>query len=182
MLKRFLIIFFIFLFQAFYICVDAYSPYLPKGTLIKVYTKIPLSTKNLEEGSRVHFIAPADVWVLEQKAISKGDIFKGYVSMLKMPVQGVNAAMSITIDELVTKEGERIGLDGRIIFSNSDVLGGNLTDPVSYNTTIHPRKVYGNLWGGTLQYVPSGEYEFGHHVEVTTRDNIFVQLDDDYYL
>jgi hypothetical protein len=61
-------------------------------------------------------------------------------------------------------------------------LGGNLTNPASYNTTIHPRKVYGNHWGGALQYVPSGEYEFGHHVGIDMRDNIFVQIDEDYYI
>lgn len=156
---------------------------LPKGSLIKVYTKIPLNTSSLEEGSEVYFVAPADVWVFENKVINKGDIFNGYVSMLKMPVQGVNAAMSIKITSVETQDGHERKLDGRIIFEGSkDVLGGNLTYPASYNKTIHPRRVYGNIWGGTLQYVPSGEYEFGHHVEVTSRDSIFVELDDDFYI
>ena len=149
---------------------------------IKVYTKKPLNTQNLEEGSKVYFIAPSDVWVLEQKAVEKGDIFQGHVSMLKMPVQGVNAAMSVAITEIIKQDGEKIDLKGRIIFSGTDVLGGNLTNPASYNTTIHPRKVYGNHWGGTLQYVPSGEYEFGHHVGIGSRDSIFVQIDEDYYI
>ena len=160
----------------------AWEPYLQSGSLVKVYTKVPLSTEHLEEGSRVYFIVPADVWVLEQKAIEKGDIFQGYVSMLKMPVQGVNAAMSITITDLIKPNGEKYPVKGRLIFSNSDVLGGNLTNPASYNTTIHPRKVYGNIWGGALQYVPSGEYEFGQHVGIDMRDNIFVQFDEDYYI
>ncbi len=160
----------------------AFSPYLKKGTLIKVYTRVPLTTANLEEGSRVYFISPADVWILEDKAIEKGDIFLGYVSMLKMPVLGVNAAMKINIDSLVRKNGEKRQLKGKIIFSGSDTLGGNLTNPASYNTTIHPRKVYGNPWGGTLQYVPSGEYEFGQHVRIDARDNIFVEIDEDFYI
>ena len=161
----------------------AYEPYIPKGSLVRVYTKVPLSTEHLEEGSQVYFIAPSDVWVVEKKAIAKGEIFLGYVSMLKMPTQGVNAAMSITITSVVNpKTMEKRELNGRIIFSNSDVLGGNLTNPASYNTTIHPRKVYGNIWGGTLQYVPSGEYEFGSHVRIDQRDNIFVQLDENVYI
>lgn len=159
-----------------------WDPYLPKGTLVKVYTRVPLTTENLEEGSKVYFIAPADVWVLEQKAISEGDIFEGFVSMLKVPVQGVNAAMSITITNVLKKDGENRPIKGRMIFANTDILGGNLTNPASYNTTIHPRKVYGNIWGGTLQYVPSGEYEFGQHVGISNRDNIFVQIDEDYYI
>lgn len=160
----------------------AYEPYIPKGSLVKVYTKIPLSTEHLEEGSQVYFIAPSDVWVVEKKMIEKGEIFKGYVSMLKMPIQGVNAAMRIAITEIINpKTKTRKEIDGIIIFSNRETLGGNITNPASYNTTIHPRKVYGNVWGGTLQYVPSGEYEFGQHVKVNQRDSLFVQFNEDYY-
>ena len=180
MLKRAFLIF-LTLFFTKLVCF-AWDAHLQKGTLIKVYTKIPLSTEHLEEGSRVYFIVPADVWVLEQKAIEKGDIFIGHVSMLKMPIQGVNAALSITITDLIKPNGEKFPVTGRLIFANKDVLGGGLTNPASYNRTIHPRKVYGNLWGGSLQYVPSGEYEFGSHVGIDARDNIFVQLDEDYYI
>ena len=180
--KIYLTILIIFLFFVTSSYCFAFLPCLKKGTLVKVYPKVPLSTQSLEEGSRVYFISPADVWVLENKAIEKGDIFLGYVSMLKMPVVGVNAAMSINIDSLVKKSGEKREIKGKIIFSNSEILGGNLTNPASYNTTIHPRKVYGNPWGGTLQYVPCGEYEFGQHVGIDARDNIFVQFDEDYYI
>lgn len=162
-------------------CVLASELYLPKGSLVKVYTKKIYTTQSLEEGSRVYFIAPSDVWVLEKKAVEKGDIFQGYVSMLKLPVQGVNAAMKIDIDSIIKQNGERKSIKGKIIFSGSDVLGGTLTNPASYNTTIHPRKVYGNHWGGTLQYVPSGEYEFGQHVYIGPRDNLLIEFSEDYY-
>ena len=160
-----------------------YEEYLPKGSLIKVYAKIPLSTANLEEGSEVFFIAPADVWVVEKKLVEKGDIFKGYVSNLKMPILGVNASMSIKITTIVDKYGDERDFSGRIIFQGStDTLGGNLTNPATYHRVVHPRKVYGNPLGGTLQYVPSGEYEFGNHVGVNARDNLFIELDEDFYI
>ena len=180
MVKKILLIILTFIIN--FSCSFAYSPYLQKGTLIKVVAKEPITTKNLEEGSIVYFIAPCDVWVLEKKAIRKGDIFRGYVSMLKMPVMGVNAALSIKIDGIFKTTGEKEVIDGRIIFSNSDVLGGNLTNPASYNKSFFPKKVYGNIWGGTYRYVPSGEWEYGQHVRVDSFDNIFVQLDEDYYL
>ncbi len=180
MIKK--IIFIILIFFGFALAALSYSPYIPKGTLVKVYTKVPINTKSLEEGSRVYFIAPSDVWVQETKAVAKGDIFTGYVSMLKMPVQGVNAAMSITIDGIIKDRNHQRTMTGRVIFASSDVLGGNLTNPASYNKTIHPRRVYGNRWGGTLQWVPSGEYEFGSHVGITSRDNIFVQFDENFYI
>lgn len=183
--KTLLIILIFFVTNLFFVLyAQDYIPYLQKGTLVKVQTKTPLSTENLEEGSRVYFISPSDVWVLEKKVIEKGDIFCGYVSMLKMPIQGVNAAMSITVTDIIKpKSKEKKSITGRIIFfKGSDVLGGDLTNPASYNTTIHPRRVYGNYWGGTLQYVPSGEYEFGRHVRITQRDSVFVQFDEDYYI
>lgn len=158
-----------------------FTPYLQKGTLIKVYSKEPITTKNLEEGSIVYFISPADVWVIENKLIEKGDVFQGYVSMLKMPILGVNAALSIKITGIIKLNGDKQKLEGRVIFRNSDILGGNLTNPLSYNKSFFPRRVYGNRWGGTYRYVPSGEYEQGQHVRIDSRDDIFIQLDEDYY-
>lgn len=160
----------------------AYDAYLPKGTLIKVYPRIPISTEFYEEGDTVYFSAPADVWVLESKAVESGDIFKGYISMLKMPIQGVNATMKIDITNILKKDGSSRDFKGKIIFATSDTLGGNLTQPASYRKVIHPRKVYGAIWGGTMQYVPSGEYEFGSHVGITVRDSIFIETQEDYYL
>ena len=45
-----------------------------------------------------------------------------------------------------------------------------------------PRKVYKNIWGGTLKYVTSGEYEFGQHVRIDMKSSIFVQLNENFYL
>ena len=160
----------------------AYDIKIPKGTLVKVYAKVPYTTEHLEVGSNVYFISPSDVWVQETKVISKGDIFLGNVNMLKLPIQGVNAAMSISITDILTPSGEKYSIKGRLIFASKDVLGGDLTNPASYNKTIHPRKVYGNIWGGTMQYVPSGEYEFGSHVGISQKDMIFVQFDEDFYI
>jgi len=181
MLKKILLT--ILIFTTTCATIFAYTPHLQKGALIKVYSKVPISTENLEEGSVVNFISPADLWVLEQKAIEKGDIFWGYVNSLKMPVLGVNAAMSIKIKKIVKKNGEQKDFKGTIIFPNGqDTLGGNLTNPASYNKALHTRKVYGNIWGGTLQYVPSGEYEFGSHVGITSRDSLIIRLDEQYYI
>ena len=101
--------------------------------------------------------------------------------MLKLPVQGVNAAIKIDIDTIIKLNGEKRNIKGKVLFSGSDVFGGTLTNPASYNTTIHPRKVYGNHWGGSLQYVPSGEYEFGQHVYFGPRDNLLIEIGEDYY-
>ena len=180
MLRKLILL--IFIFFVTNISSLAYEPYLQKGALISVLPKVTLSSEFLEEGSKVYFIAQSDVWLLEKKAISEGDIFVGHVSLLKMPILGVNAAMKIEITDVIKKDGEKRSLSGKIIFPSGEVLGGTLTNPASYNQIIHPRKVYGCPWGGTLQYVPSGEYEFGSHVQVTPRDILFVQLVENYFI
>ncbi len=161
---------------------SCYELYAPKGTLIKVYTKIPITTENLQEGSNVYFVVPSDVWVHETKVFEAGDIFKGVVTMLKMPVLGVNAAMKVKITDIIKKEGYIDSVNGTLMFGTSDTLGGNLTEPSSYNKSYFPKKVYGSIWGGTYKYVPSGEYEFGRHMVINMRDSLFVQLDEDYYI
>ena len=180
MIKKLLLIFLTIVFLKSF--GGSYSPYLPKGTLIKVVPQVTLSTEQLEENSVVYFIAPSDVWVQEEKAVEKGDIFKGYVSMLKMPVLGVNAAMKIKTTDIIKQDGSMYEFNGRIMYKNSDMIGGNLTNPASYNRTVHPRRVYGNPWGGTMQFVPSGEYEEGQHVKINMRDSMFIELDEDYYI
>ena len=165
----------------FFSCVSfGYDEYVPKGTLVRIYTKIPLTTEHLEENSVVYFVIPSDVWVREKKAFEAGDILKGYVSMLKMPVQGVNAAMKINITDIIKKEGYIEPIAGKVIFGNRDILGGNLTNPASYNKSYFPRKVYGNNWGGTFKYVPSGEYEFGNHMVINMKDSLFMELTENY--
>ena len=178
MIKKIILLKIIFLF---FVAFGTYTPYIPHGQLISVKTKTPITTEHLEEGAILYFISPADVWVLENKAISKGDIFKGYVSMLKMPVKGVNAALKVEITDLIRVDGTVDEIKGRIIFGSSDTLGGNLTNPLSYNKMYHTKKVYGAIWGGTYQYVPSGEYEFGRHMIVNMKDSLYVQFDEDYY-
>lgn len=179
MLKKFLLIFLTFLLTQ--LNVFASALYIPKGTLVKVAAKAPITTQNLEEGTIVYFMATSDVWVQEEKAIEKGDVFQGVVNKITMPVLGVNASLGIGIIGIRKVNGQRCSLNGRIIFNSGDILGGNLTHPASYNVNLKPMKTYGYAWGGALQYVPSGDYEFGQHVRVDSHDRIFVQFDEDFY-
>ena len=90
--------------------------------------------------------------------------------------------MKIKITDIIKQDGSMYEFSGKIMYKNSDMIGGNLTNPASYNRTVHPRRVYGNPWGGTMQFVPSGEYEEGQHVKINMRDSMFIELDEDYYI
>ncbi len=152
---------------------------LDKGAFILVYTKKTLSTDTLQEGDRVYFISPADVWVNETNIIPKNTIFTGYVSMLKMPIKGVNAAIKFKITHLTLPNGETRELNGYISNGKSDIIGGEMTPPASYNKMTH---LYQSRWhwSGTTQWVPSGEYEYGQHRGVKPGQNLFVVLENPY--
>ena len=152
---------------------------LDTGTLILVHSTKVLSTKTLQEGDSVFFVAPADVWVDEINIVPKNTIFKGYVSMLKMPVKGINAALKFKITHIILPNGETRNFDGYISNGKSDIIGGEQTPPASYNKMAHiyPSRLH---WSGTTQWVPSGEYEYGMHRGVKPGQNLFVVLQSPY--
>lgn len=153
---------------------------LEKGAFVLVESKKVLSTETLQEGDRVYFIAPADVWVNETNIVPKNSVFVGYVSMLKMPIKGVNAALSIKITHIVLPDGTTKEFSGRISNGSSDILGGELTPPASYNKMTHLYQTRWK-WSGTTQWVPSGEYEYGQHRGIEPGQKLFVIVDEPYY-
>ena len=153
---------------------------LKKGAFILVQAPKIYSTQTLEEGDSVYFIAPSDVWVNETNIVPKNSIFIGYVSMLKMPIKGINAAMSIKITKIRLPSGEIREFSGKLSTGKSDIIGGELAPPASYNKMTHPYKSRW-LWSGTTQWVPSGDYEYGQHRGVKPGQNLFVVVEEPYY-
>lgn len=152
---------------------------LNKGAFVLVYAKKVLSSATMQEGDQVYFVSPADIWVNETNIIPKNAVFVGYISMLKMPIKGVNAAFSIKITNIILPQGSVRNFAGTISNGSSDIIGGELTPPASYKKTIHPYKSR-LKWSGTTQWIPSGEYEFGEHSAITPTQKMFVVLDEPY--
>lgn len=152
---------------------------LNKGALILVYPKKVLSTAALQEGDPVYFISPADIWVNETNIVPQNSVFIGYVSMLKMPVKGVNAAFSVKITQIITPDGMTKNFEGTLSNGSSDIFGGELTAPASYNKMAHPYLSRWR-WSGSTQWVPSGDYEFGVHRSITPSTKVFIVLDEPY--
>lgn len=152
---------------------------LKEGSFVLVYAIKKYSTDMLQEGDPVYFIAPSDVWLDETNIVPKNSVFSGYVSMLRMPVTGVNAALSIKITNITTPDGVTKEFDGRLTNGKNDVIGGELTPPASYNkmTHLYQSRLH---WSGTTQWVPSGEYEFGQHRGVVPGQNLFIVVDTPY--
>lgn len=152
---------------------------LKEGAFVLVHATKKFTTETLQEGDAVYFVVPSDVWLDETNIVPKNSIFSGYVSMLKMPVKGVNAALSVKITNITLPDGSTKVFSGRLTNGKSDVIGGELTPPASYNkmTHLYQSRMH---WSGTTQWVPSGEYEYGQHRGVVPGQNLFVVLDEPY--
>ena len=148
---------------------------LTEKTLIPVNPTKTLSTSVQEEGDDVYFIVPSDLWIEEEKVIPKNSIIKARITMLKMPVTGVNAAMKIQAEEIKCPNGATYEISGDVSYKGETQIGGDLTPPRSYNKSIHSRN--GEYYTGVIsQYVPSGEYEFGQHITIMPSEILYIIL------
>jgi len=154
---------------------------IPKGTIVQVYAKKPISTMNYQEGDIIYFVNPSDVWSGEENIFPKNTIFTGHINFLKMPVQGVNGAFKGKITKVILPTGEQFNINAVIHYKGGTTVGGELTSPASYNRAVHVTQGW-TFMSGTLQWVPSGEYEFGQHATLTTKDPVFILLEDDYIM
>ena len=154
---------------------------IPKGTALKVYPNEVLSTMLNQEGDRVTFINQSDMWIEEINAIPLNTQLQGYVSTVKKPVKGVNGAIAFVVDTMVFPDGRQFSINAVVQSNGQNLIGGGLTPPTSYNYTIHTQRPIGWFGGlkGVLQYVPSGEYDFGKHTTVGPRDPLFIIFQED---
>ena len=158
---------------------DINSCFLSKDAFIPVNPTKAISSSTLEEGDFVYFIVPSDLWLGEYKIIPKNTIIKAKITMLKMPITGINAAMRIEALEMVSPDGRKNSIKGTVTYKGERQIGGDLTPPASYNKALHPRK--GEYYNGVVaQYVPSGEYEFGQHITLMPNDTLYIILDEDF--
>lgn len=152
---------------------------VPKGVVIQVYAKKPISTLTHHEGDAIYFLNPSDVYSGEENVFPRNSIFTGYINFLKLPIQGINGALQGKITGVILPDGEQKEINGVLYYRGTPMIGGELAPPASYNQAIHPTKGW-VFQSGVLQWVPSGEYEFGRHTTINTRDPIFILLEEDY--
>ena len=149
---------------------------IPKGTALRVYPNEVLSTMLNQEGDRVVFINQADMWIEEVNAIPLNTRLEGYVSTVKKPVKGVNGAIGFSVDSMTFPNGRKVPISATVQSNGQNLIGGGLTPPTSYNYTIHTQRPIGWFGGlkGVLQYVPTGDYEFGKDTTVGPKDPLFI--------
>ena len=153
--------------------------FMSKGMFVPIQPTKVLSTSTYEEGDTVDFIVPSDMWIDEYKIIPKNSIIKAKITSLKMPVTGVNAAMTIKTDSVIFPDGRIFDIKGDVTYKGETKIGGTLTPPSSYNKSLHSWK--GEYYNGVIaQYVPSGKYEFGQHITIMPSEMLYLILNEDF--
>ena len=143
---------------------------IPNGTIVRVYPRKPISTENYQIGDFVYFVNPTDMWQGTKILIPESTVFAGTIATLHMPVQGVNASMSMKIDKMILPTGEKYDISATITHNGKEILGGEQTNPASYNRSIH----YIAPFRGVMQWVPSGEWEEGTHITIDQKKELYV--------
>lgn len=146
---------------------------LSKGTFIPVISAQEISTEVMDEGSKVEFIATNDLYLHEKNVIPKDTKLYGYIYKINEPVIGTNSSMLIRITKILLADGFEIPVKAYIYSSNNFLIGGELTDPASFEVKPSYRQGYGK---GYCNYVPGPTRKMGKHTIIASGANLLVIL------
>ncbi len=145
---------------------------IAKGTFIPVISSQEISTLYSDIGSKVKFISTTDLYLRETNIIPQNTEFFGYIEKLNEPVIGTNASMTIKITKLKLADGFEVPMRGYIFTTNGNIIGGELTEPTTYDKIPSYRQGCKNFVG----YVPGNTRKMGEHKVVAAGANLIIVL------
>lgn len=151
---------------------------LAKGTFIPVISAQEISTAYCDIGTKVKFLSTNDLYLYETKIIPQNTEFFGYIEKLNEPVTGTNASMVIKVAKLRLADGFEIPLRGYICANNSILIGGELTEPETYNKKASYRQGFKTMVG----YVPGPTRKMGEHTAIASGADLLIILTGPLYI
>lgn len=151
---------------------------LAKGTLIPVISAQEISTQYCDIGTGVKFISTSDLYLHETNVIPQNTEFFGYIEKLNEPIIGTNASMIIKIAKLRFIDGFEIPVRGYIYVNNSPLIGGELTEPASYDKKVSYRQGFDTMIG----YVPGPTRKMGEHKVIASGADLLIVLTGPLYI
>lgn len=145
---------------------------VPKGTFIPVISTQEISTEYCDVGTKIKFISTTDLYLYETNVIPKETEFYGYIEKINEPVLGTNASMTIKLTKLKLVDGFEIPMRGYIIVNNSPLIGGELTEPASYDKKPSYRQGFRSMVG----YVPGATRKMGEHKVIASGADLLIML------
>lgn len=145
---------------------------LAKGTFIPVISTQEISTAYCDVGTKLKFISTSDLYLYDTNIIPKETEFFGYIEKINEPVVGTNASMTIKISRLKMPDGFEIPFKGYLYVNNSLLIGGELTQPATYDKKPSFRQGYYPMVG----YVPGPTRQMGEHKVIAAGADLLIVL------
>lgn len=143
---------------------------LAKGTFIPVISTQEISTAYSDIGTKVKFISTSDLYLYETNVIPQNTEFSGSIEKLNEPVIGTNAAMVIKITGLKFPDGFEMPVKGYIYTVNGNLIGGELTEPATYDK----KPSYRQGCIPVLGYVPGPTRKMGEHKVIASGADLII--------
>ncbi len=149
---------------------------IPAGYHIPILSLQEFSTAYTDEGEQLNFVTTNDIYMFNKNVIPQGTKISGYIEKKNEPIRGTNAAMKVFLNKMYLPDGYEIPIKAYISTSNDNKIGGELTEPETYNKVPHFQRWTMFRAFGVLQYVPGGQRRMGEHVTISSGANMVIVL------
>lgn len=149
---------------------------IPEGYHIPIMSLQEFSTAITEEGELLKFITTNDIFIFDKKIIPQNSKITGYIEKKNEPIRGTNASMKVFLNKLYLPDGYEIPIKAYIYTANNCKIGGELTEPETYNKIPHYQRWAMFRAMGTVQYVPGDKRRMGEHVTISSGANLVLVL------
>ena len=165
-----------------FVCADPYlmrdydGVEVPAGSFIPVIALQDFSTAYTDSTNELKFVCYNNVYEFETVIIPKGTVFYGFIEKKNEPIIGTHASMVVRITKLVFQDGFTIPMVGYIYTSNGNLIGGEMTEPETWDKMPHYHKGIARHFVGVQKYVPGPTRKMGEHVSVASGANLLIVL------
>ena len=180
MLKKVLLLLFMFFAMKVFaeeLILKDYDDYqIPAGYHIPIMNLQEFSTAYTEEGEFLSFVTTNDIYLFDKNVIPQGSKLQGYIEKKNEPIRGTNASMKVFINKLYLTDGFEIPIKAYISTSNNNLIGGELTEPETYDLKPHYQRWTMFRAYGVLQCVPGDKRRMGEHITISSGANLTMVL------
>lgn len=180
MLKRLFILILLFITTS---CIASepvlkdYDEYqIPSGYHIPIMSLQEFSTAYTEENEILNFVITNDIYLFDKNVIPQGTKLKGFIEKKNEPIRGTNASMKVFINKMYLSDGFEVPIKAYISTANNNLIGGELTQPETYDRMPHYQRWTMFRAYGVLQCVPGAQRRMGEHVTITSGANMVMVL------
>ena len=149
---------------------------IPAGYHIPIMALQEFSTAYTEESEVLNFVVTNDIFLFNKKVIPQGSKLKGFIEKKNEPIRGTNASMKVFINKMYLTDGFEIPIKAYISTSNNNLIGGELTEPETYNRIPHYQRWSMFRAYGVLQCVPGAQRRMGEHITISSGANLTIVL------